>query len=84
MSEPTTAEVLALFKRALFEVDRKEIAALEPSTAISALGIDSVAMLEVIGVIEEELGIHLGDEQLAEVQTVGDLARVILEARAGG
>jgi acyl carrier protein len=84
MPEPTTADVLALFKRALFEVDRKELTDLDPSAAISSLGIDSVAMLEVIGFIEEELAVHLSDEKLATVETVGDLARVILEARAGG
>ena len=84
VSQDTNDEILALFKRALFEVDRKEIHDLTSSSAISSLGIDSVAMLEVIGFLEEELGVHLSDEQLAAVTTVGDLVRVIQEARTAG
>lgn len=46
---------------------------------ITSLGIDSVAMMEIIGVIEDELDIVIPDEKLATLQTVGDIERVVKE-----
>ena len=77
----TAEEVIALFVKAIWEVDQKKLDNLSAAAAISSLGIDSVAMLEVIGYLEDELDIHLADDKLASVKTVGDLAAVILEAR---
>jgi acyl carrier protein len=50
---------------------------------IASLGIDSVAMLEVIGYLEEALEMHLPEDRLQRVQTLGDLADVIAAIRAG-
>ena len=75
-------DVIALFEKAVWEVDQKRFDNLQPSAKISSLGIDSVAMLEVIGYLEEELEIHLSDEQLADIETVGDLTDVISRASA--
>lgn len=74
-------EVLELFKKAAWEVDNKKIETLEMDQKISSLGIDSVAMLEVIGYFEEELQVHLPDEKLARVQTLRDLANLIQSQR---
>ena len=76
--------VLELFRKAAWEVDRKEFEALDLDAKISALGIDSVAMLEVIGFVEEELDIHLPDEKIARVQTLRDLTDVIMSVSSGG
>lgn len=80
-AQDPTVDVISLLRKAIWEVDQKALDGLAASDAISSLGIDSVAMLEVIGYIEDELGIHLADDKLASVQTVGDLAAVIIEAR---
>jgi acyl carrier protein len=72
--------VIDLFKKAVWEVDQKKLDGLKPDDTISSLGIDSVAMMEVIGYLEDELGNHLSDESLAGVETVGDLARVLAQA----
>ena len=69
----TSDEVVVLFKKAAWEVDQKKLDDLRLDDRISSLGIDSVAMLEVIGFFEEELEIHLPDEKLARVETLGDL-----------
>jgi len=74
-----TKKVLALFKTAVWEIDQKKLEDLKVEDKISALGIDSVAMLEVIGYLEDELDIHLPDEKLANVETVGDLTAVIAQ-----
>jgi acyl carrier protein len=75
-------DILALFKKAVWEADQKKLDDLKPEDSINSLGIDSVAMLEVIGQLEDELQIHLSDESLATVQTVGDLARLIDKAKS--
>ena len=83
MANPDNAEeVIALFKQAIWDVDQKKFDDLKLDDKISSLGIDSVAMLEVIGYLEDELNIHLPDEKLANVQTLGDLAGVIAKVRS--
>jgi len=66
-------EIMDLFKQAIWEVDQKQLDDLELNHQISSLGIDSVAMLEVIGFLEDELEIHL---------PVGDLAMAVSKVRA--
>jgi acyl carrier protein len=79
---PRDPKVIELFARAIWEVDQKKFDDLTMEKPIAALGIDSVAMLEVIGFIEEELQIHLPEDRLQQVQTVGDLADAIADVRA--
>ena len=76
-------QVIELFAKALWEVDQKKIDDLGMDKEIAGLGIDSVALLEVIGFIEEHLELHLPEEKLQKVLTLGDLADVIAEVRAG-
>ena len=73
----TNSTLLDLFCKAAWEVDRKKWDALDIDAKVSALGIDSVAMLEVIGYIEEELNVHVADEKIARIETVRDLVDVI-------
>ncbi|HEV8323186.1 MAG TPA: acyl carrier protein [Myxococcota bacterium] len=70
-------DIVALFKKAAFEVDNKKFDDLKLETSISELGLDSVAMLELIGYIEEELNVHFPDEDLARLQTLQDLSDLI-------
>ncbi|MBI5548379.1 MAG: acyl carrier protein [Deltaproteobacteria bacterium] len=73
--------IVELFAKAIWEIDQKKIDGLSMDTQITTLGIDSVAMLEVIGFLEEELEIHLPEERLQRVQVLGDLADLIGELR---
>jgi len=74
-------DVITLFRQALWEVDQKKVENLEMETTISDLGLDSVAMLEVIGYLEQELDLHFPDEKLATLQTIKDLSDLIEAAR---
>jgi len=73
-------EMIALFKEAAWQVDQREFEELSLDTHISDLGIDSVAMLEIFGYVEEELDLHLPDEKLSGIETLGDLSRLIRSA----
>ncbi len=70
---------IELFKRAAWEVDQKRLDRLSLDAKISELGIDSVAMLELMGFLEEELGIQIPDEKIARVTSLRELSMVIEE-----
>jgi acyl carrier protein len=80
MSEMQSEELLDLFREAAWEVDQREFDSLSMKTKIADLGVDSVALLEIFGFVEEELDIYLAQEDLAEVKTLGDLSELIARA----
>jgi len=75
-------DVLAMFNTIARQVEKgKDLPAITRESKITALGIDSVSMMEIIGVMEDELDVSIPDEKLARLQTVGDIETVIREQR---
>jgi acyl carrier protein len=74
MSNP---DVLSLFAQAALEVNGKKLSNLTNETVISKLGLDSVAVMELVSWFEEKLAIRMPDEDLAQVQTLGDLSKLV-------
>ena len=72
-----TVNVIAMFKQAALEVNGKKLGELSAETVISKLGLDSVAVMELVSYFEEKLQIRMPDEELARVQTLGDLASLV-------
>lgn len=70
-------DVLEMFKQAAFEVDNRRLPDLKPDTAIATLGMDSVAVMELVSYFEEKLSIRMPDEDLAQIQTLGDLDKLV-------
>ena len=70
-------DILNLFTQAALEVSGKKLAGLQKDTVISKLGLDSVAIMELVGYVEEKLSIRLPDEDLSKVQTVADLGALV-------
>lgn len=79
----SNVDVINLFKQAALEVHGRELGVLDATTEISALGLDSVAMMEMTGCLEEKLQIRIPDEELAEVETLGELDALIRRVIAG-
>lgn len=73
----TEQEIIEMFKAAVFEVDNKKLDNLSHETELSALGLDSVQTMEVIGTMEEKLNVQFPDEDLATLRSVGDLTRLV-------
>ena len=73
------ASLLALFKEAAWEIDQRKFETIDLDTKINALGIDSVALYEIFGYVEEELDLELPDEALANVKTLRDLSTLVTE-----
>ena len=66
-----TVNIIQLFSQAALDVNGKK------HTVISKLGLDSVAVMELVSFFEEKLNIRMPDEDLAKVQTLGDLGDVV-------
>ncbi len=72
-----SVDVLSLFQKAALEVSGKQLSGLTNDTVISKLGLDSVAVMELVSYFEEKLSIRMPDEDLASIQTLGDLAKLV-------
>ncbi len=70
-------DVIEMFKQAAFEVDNRRIPDLKADTVIAALGMDSVAVMELVSYFEEKLGVRIPDEELSKIRTVKDLRDAI-------
>lgn len=74
----TDEQIIELFKESVKEVDTNvKVDSLAPSTELSAIGLDSVMTMEVIGVLEEKLNIRFPDEDLATLKKMSDLTALI-------
>src|SRR5713101_5060394 len=72
-----TIDILDMFKQAALDVDNRKLPQLTRDTVIATLGMDSVAVMELVSYFEEKLGVRVPDEELARIRTVGDLRDTI-------
>lgn len=70
-------DLYTLFREAALSVANRRFGPLTPETRIDSLGLDSVAVIEVIGTIEDETGTRLSDAELESIVTLGDLSRLV-------
>lgn len=76
--------ITQLFAQAAQEVNGKKLSGLTKETVISKLGLDSVAVMELVSFFEEKLDIRMPDEELAKVQTLGDLGALVQRLSPAG
>ena len=76
--------ITQLFAQAAQEVNGKKLSGLTQDTVISKLGLDSVAVMELVSFFEEKLDIRMPDEELAKVQTLGDLGALVKRLSPAG
>jgi len=72
-----TIDILEMFRQAALEVDNRRLPQLTRDTVIATLGMDSVAVMELVSYFEEKLGVRIPDDELARIRTVGDLRDTI-------
>lgn len=75
-----------LIKAAITTVDSTKAAKLDTlkaETEIRALGMDSVATMEMVAYLEEQLNTQFPDEVMIRITTFGDLVALIDKTRAG-
>ena len=70
-------DVVEMFKQAAFQVDNRRLTELRAETVIATLGMDSVAVMELVSYFEEKLAVRIPDEELSRIRTVKDLRDAI-------
>ncbi len=72
------AEILKLVREAIaFAQPDLQTASLSPADTIADLGINSISVLEIVGYLEDKLGVRFPDDELAQLNTVGGLCSLI-------
>ena len=78
-------DAMQLIHAAIKHVDPSKaglLAKVTPTTEIRALGMDSVATMEMVAWVEEHINHPFPDEVLVQVTTFGDLQKLIEKAQA--
>ncbi len=70
-------QLIKLFRNLASEIAEKDLSHLQEDHAMSDLGIDSLAMLELVGTMERELCIRLPDDELVGLVTIRQLLEVV-------
>ena len=70
-------ELIEMFRNLATEIAERDFSHVQESDAIKDLGIDSLAMLELIGSMERELSIQVPDESLTGLETVQQLLALV-------
>ena len=73
----TDQELIEVLKAAVYDISLKELGDISTETKISELGLDSVAVMELIGVLEEDFAIRIRDEEVAALGTIGDILNLV-------
>jgi acyl carrier protein len=84
MTTANSVNVLELFTQAALEVDNRKLSGLTKDTVISTLGMDSVAVMELVSYFEEKLSVRIPDEDLSRIRTVGDLRDALAKLLPAG
>jgi acyl carrier protein len=71
------AKLLEMFRSMATEVAEKDFSNLREESVIADMGVDSLAMLEVVGEMERELQIQIPDDQLVGIETVQQLLDLV-------
>lgn len=80
MSNPKT-DVVALFRSAVFEAGGIKLESLTLDTKLADLNLDSIAVMESIAILEDQLNIRVPDEELARLTCLRDLETLIAKQR---
>ncbi|NRA39034.1 MAG: acyl carrier protein [Planctomycetes bacterium] len=70
------------FKQVYCEFTKRESPNISEGDRLDTLNLDSLAMLEVIGLLEEKAGVEVDEDDLVELETFADLLRVVNSAEA--
>jgi len=70
-------EILDTFRQILGEVEERDFAHISGETPLAELDVDSVAMMEVIGCMEDDLDITIPDGAFTGAERVRDIVAAI-------
>jgi len=74
------SEILAILKDALDEVApgwAKDVKDFGPTVKFRDLAVDSVQIMEMLGVIEERCDCAFADDEINQINTIGDMIALV-------
>ena len=74
---PARSEIIRLTQQFVHEIAEREFPPFVEALVIAELGLDSLSVLEMVGMLERELSIQMPTDELTEIHTVGQLADMI-------
>ena len=69
--------LVAIVESIAAELGPEQLSRVQLDSVISELGIDSLAMAQIVLELEERLGVTIPDDELSDVVTVEDLIRIV-------
>jgi acyl carrier protein len=69
--------LIDLFRDLASEIAEKDFSFVQEDNSIAELGIDSLAMLELVGTLERQLSVRVPDEKLVGLVTVRELLDLV-------
>lgn len=76
----TDDQIIELIQNALCQAAPKkaaDFANLTMDKKLDSLGLDSIAVMEMVGFVEEHLDVTFNDEELTDIEHISDLANLI-------
>lgn len=70
-------QLIDTFRVTASEIAERDFSHVDDQVSIQTLGLDSLAMLELIGTFERTLSIRIPDEELGDIHTVGQLLQLV-------
>lgn len=70
-------QLIDLFRDLASEIAEKDFSFVQEDAAIAELGIDSLAMLELVGTLERQFRVRVPDEKLVGLVTVRELLALV-------
>jgi acyl carrier protein len=70
-------EIIRAIREFAVEIGERELPVFDDAQVIAELGLDSLSTLEMVGMIERELDIHLPTDELGDILTIGQLTDLI-------
>ena len=71
------SEIIQRLREAAAEIAERELPEMTEDQVIAEIGLDSLSTLEMVGMMERDLGIFLPTDELADIRTVGELTDLI-------
>lgn len=61
------------------EVEDEDVEVTEDSNIMDDIGLSSFEIMTVLGNLEDEFHVHISDRNMRKMQTVGDMANIIVQ-----
>ena len=81
---PQRSEIIRAIQEFAHEIAEREYPPFSEAQVIAELGLDSLSTLEMVGMIERELGIYMPTDELSEIRTIGQLTDLIEHKLSNG